>query len=112
MACGLLVYGDMKRVFPAFPMHGTAFAALLALGCSGQSHENSPANGGTGGAGASAGDGGGGSAPTAGTAGTRSFTPDPGCTVSGDCTAVDPPASCLRFGDGPGVCQRPIEPVS
>jgi hypothetical protein len=46
--------------------------------------------------------------PDGGTAGTRSFTPDPGCRSTSDCGDF----TCLRFGDGPGVCRTPTRPAT
>jgi hypothetical protein len=43
-----------------------------------------------------------------GTPDTRSFTPDHGRRSSSECGEL----TCLRFGDGPGVCRTPTEPAT
>jgi hypothetical protein len=108
----LVICGVTRMLFPAFDRYALAIAGVWLLGCSGQADEGSSTSGGGGGAGSSAGNAGDGGSPSGGTAGTRSFTPDPGCRSSSDCPESNPPSSCFRFGDGPGVCRRPSEPVS
>jgi hypothetical protein len=90
--------------------YGLAIATALALGCSGQADETVSASGAGGGAGSAAGNWGNAGTAGGGTGGTPSFTPDPGCRSSSDCPDSDP--SCFLFGDGPGVCRTPSEPVS
>lgn len=48
----------------------------------------------------------GGAGADGGAPGTGSFTPDHGCRSTSECGEF----TCLRFGDGPGVCRTPREP--
>ena len=110
MALSLLVGRVASMLSRRFNGYALAIVSGLALGCSGQAGDSSSTSGAGGTAGAGAGNGGGGGSSSAGTAGARSFTPDPGCRSSSDCPDLNP--TCFRFGDGPGVCRSPSEPVT
>jgi hypothetical protein len=97
----------LSRIFGGYAL---TIVIALALGCSGRTEDGSSTSGAGGAAGPTAGNGGEGGSPSGGTAGTRSFTPDHGCRSSSDCPDSTP--SCFRFGDGPGVCRSPSEPVT